>query len=301
MPVRVAAMDDRIFYCGVALFSACSWALGAILWRKLGEHLSSYGMNLAKTVMGTLFLGAALPFLGFETIDARSTACLAASGILGIAIGDTFFFLALMQLGPRRAALMGSLNPVAIALAAAAVLGERPTPGAWAGIFAATLGVGWVMWERGASAGGGTGDVSLGVRYGLLSVLCTAGAVLLAKVGVASAPTVQAAWIRLLAGAAGLALWGASRSELGRWVEPLRRGALLAKTAAVVAVVVFGGFWLSLVALKHIDAAVAGPLNATSPLFILPMSFVWMKEKLSLRAVLGAGVAVGGVALILAG
>ncbi len=293
-------MGDRILYGGVSLLSACSWALGAILWRRLGDRLSPYGMNLAKTGIGAAFLGLTLLVVGLEPVGAGSVACLALSGILGIAVGDTFFFLALMDLGPRRASLMGALNPVAIALAAAAFLGERPGPWAWAGIVAASFGVGWVLWER-AAADEGAENRSRGVRYGALSVLCTAGAVLLAKVGVAAAPTVHAAWVRLLAGAAALALWGASRAELGRWLAPLRAGALLGKVAAVVAVVVFGGFWLSLLALKHMDAAVAGPLNATAPLFILPMSAVLMKEKLSLRAILGAGIAVAGVALILAG
>ncbi len=293
-------MEDRLFYCGISLLSACSWALGAILWSKLGERLSSYSMNLAKTVFGTIILGVVLLFVGIETVSARSVVFLALSGILGIAIGDTFFFLALMELGPRRASLMGALNPVAIAVSAAALLGERPTPVAWAGIAATTFGVGWVLWER-SSTDPGPGSGSSGVRFGLLSVLCTAGAVLLAKVGVASVPTVHATWIRLLAGSAGLALWGASRSELGGWVDPFRRGTLLAKAAVVVVVVVFGGFWLSLVALKHIDASIAGTLNATGPLFILPMSVLLMKEKLSLRAVLGTGIAVGGVALIFKG
>ena len=113
-------MEDRLFYCGVSLLSACSWALGAILWRRLGEQLSSFSMNLSKTVFGTIFLGVVLLFVGLESVSARSIVFLALSGVLGIAIGDTFFFLALMRLGPRRASLMGALNPVAIALAAAA-------------------------------------------------------------------------------------------------------------------------------------------------------------------------------------
>ena len=187
-------MDERLFYCGLSLLSACSWALGAILWGKLGERLSSYSMNLAKTAIGTLCLGVVLLFVGIEPIPSRSIVFLALSGILGIAVGDTFFFLALMRLGPRRASLMGALNPVAIAVAAAALLGERPTPGAWAGIVATTFGVGWVMWER-SSTGRGPESSPSGVRWGLLSVLCTAGAVLLAKVGVASVPTVHAPWM----------------------------------------------------------------------------------------------------------
>jgi len=293
-------MDDKFFYYGISLLSACSWALGAILWGRLGERLSSFSMNLAKTVFGTVSLGVVLLFAGFEPIPARSIVSLALSGILGIAIGDTFFFLALTRLGPRRASLMGALNPVAIAVAAAAFLGERPTPVAWAGIVATTFGVGWVLWER-SPTGPGSENGSSGMRWGLLSVLCTAGAVLLAKVGVASVPTIHATWIRLLAGSAGLALWGASRSELGGWVAPFRRVDLLARVLVVVVVVVFGGFWLSLVALKQIDAAIAGSLNATGPLFILPMSVLFMNEKLSLRAVLGTGIAVGGVALIFKG
>ena len=294
-------MDERLLYCGISLLSACSWALGAILWRRLGEQLSSYSMNLGKTVLGSLYLGLFLLLIGYQPVDMRSFVFLALSGIIGITIGDTFFFLALMQLGPRRASLMGALNPVAIAVAAAVSLGERPTPGAWLGIAATACGVGWVLWERAPVASGGAENRSRGISYGLLSVLCTAGAVLLAKVGVASVPTVHATWLRLMAGSAGLAFWGASRSELGEWVAPFRRGELLAKVAAVVVVVVAGGFWLSLVALKHIDASIAGPLNATGPLFILPMSILLMKEKLSRRAVLGTVIAVGGVALILRG
>ena len=125
-------MDDRLFYCGVALLSACSWALGAILWRRLGEQLSSFSMNLSKTVFGTIFLGVVLLCVGLESVSPRSIVFLALSGVLGIAIGDTFFFLALMRLGPRRASLMGALNPVAIAVSAALFLGERPTLVAWA-------------------------------------------------------------------------------------------------------------------------------------------------------------------------
>jgi drug/metabolite transporter (DMT)-like permease len=236
-------------------------------------------------------------FVGLEPINTRSMIFLGLSGILGIAIGDTFFFKSLMQLGPRRASLMGSLNPVSIAIAATLILGESPSLGVWAGIIVTTLGVGWVLWERAGDKG--SESLALGIRYGILSVLCTTGAVLLAKVGVVSVPTVQAAWIRLLAGSAGLMLWGVSRSELGTWVSPFSKGALLAKVAAVVSVVVIGGFWLSILSLKHIDAAIAGTLNSTSPLFILPLTVIFMREKLSFRTVLGTAVAVSGVALIL--
>ncbi|MCL7487464.1 MAG: DMT family transporter [Desulfobulbaceae bacterium] len=294
-------MEDRLFYSAIALLSACSWALGAILWKKLGEHLSAYSMNLAKTVLGSFFLAMSLMFTGWASMDNSSLVFLMLSGIIGIAVGDTFFFLSLLHLGPRRASLMGSLNPVAIALAAAILLGEKPSITVWIGIIATTVGVGWVLRERTSGTNGEEARYPLGVIYGILSVLCTAGAVLLAKVGVSSVPTVQATWIRLLAGAVGLVVWGILHSELGAGMAPFRRGGLLIKVVAVVLVVVVGGFWLSLVALKHVDASIVGPLNSTGPIFILPMAVLLLNEKLSLRAIAGAIVAVAGVALILTG
>lgn len=295
-------MDNRLFYGGVALLSACCWALGAILWKKLGEQLSAYSMNLAKTVLGSIFISIPLFIvIGWEPTDNSALLFLILSGIIGIAAGDTFFFFALLYLGPRRASLMGSLNPVTIALAAALLLGEQPSVSVWLGIIATTAGVGWVLRERIPEDSGEETRYPRGIMYGILSVLCTTAAVLLAKAGLTSLPTVQATWIRLFSGAIGLGAWGLVRGELGAWTAPFHKGMMLIKVVAVVLVVVAGGFWLSLVALKNVDASVAGPLNSTGPVFILPMAAVLLKEKLSLRAVLGAIVAVGGVALILTG
>ncbi|GAH50516.1 unnamed protein product, partial [marine sediment metagenome] len=69
----------------------------------------------------------------------------------------------------------------------------------------------------------------------------------------------------------------------------------------IVFIVVFGGFWLSLLALKYIDASIASTLNSTTPLFILPMVAIILKEKVSIQAILGAAIAVGGIALIFMG
>ena len=58
------------------------------------------------------------------------------------------------------------------------------------------------------------------------------------------------------------------------------------------------GVWLSMVGVEETDAGVAATLMSMSPVFILPFA-VWVeKERLSWRAILGALVAVGGVALL---
>ena len=65
-----------------------------------------------------------------------------------------------------------------------------------------------------------------------------------------------------------------------------------------VFVAIFGGFWLFLVALKYADASVATVLNSTTPLFILPMAAISLKEKIPVHAVIGSIIGVMGVALI---
>ncbi len=293
-------MGDRWIYYGVSLVSAASWALGSILWRRLGDEISPVTMNLSKGLIGSLLLGLCL--LGTQTVSlaGRPLLFLAASGVIGISVGDTFFFKALMQLGPRLTSLLGTLYPVSIALAATALLGERPSAIAWSGILLTTGGVAWVLWERPP----GTrreGKRALGLWYASLAIASTTVAVLLAKVGVAAVPALQAALIRLAAGTAGLVLWGCASGDLTGWLAPLRRGHVLGRVLVAVTVVVFGGFWLSLLALKHIDASVAGTLNATAPIFVLPMAMILLGERVSLRSFLGTALSIGGVGLLFAG
>jgi drug/metabolite transporter (DMT)-like permease len=244
-------------------------------------------------VLGCIYLGCVLLVIGYQPVDLRSIIYLAVSGLVGIGIGDTFFFFSLVLLGPRLASLMGTLNPVLIAL-------RRPAAVVGLGIFLTVIGVFWVLRER-TPAGTDAPRKSLGIICGLLSVLCTTVGVTTAKVGLESVPAMEATVIRLLWGAVGLVLWGLVRGQIGEWVMPLRDRRVLGQVAAVVLLVVFGGFWLSLYALKHVDASIAGPLNSTAPLFILPLVVVLQKERISRRAVLGASVAVSGVATIIIG
>ncbi|PWB71119.1 EamA family transporter, partial [candidate division GN15 bacterium] len=63
----------------------------------------------------------------------------------------------------------------------------------------------------------------------------------------------------------------------------------------------FLGVWSSLVAVSLIETGIAATLNATTPVLIIPTVILVFKEKVTLRAMLGAVVAVIGVALLFLG
>jgi drug/metabolite transporter (DMT)-like permease len=294
-------MQMQLFYGTLgslaALASASAWAFTSILFRRLGEDVSPLGMNLGKGIIGILFLGFALLLFGTEPLDSRTLMTLGASGLLGIALGDTLFFKGLIYLGPRLMLLLGTLGPALTIILAVIFLKERPTVLDWMGILLTFMGVTWVLWER-APRQELRANWSAGIRCALLSVLCTSIGIILAKVGVETISALTATFIRLSGGLVGLIFWGGISREMKNWLAPFRNPRLLRLLLFTVLVAIFGGFWLFLVALKYIDASIATILNSTTPLFILPMAAFMLKEKVSSRAVLGAMVAVGGIVLI---
>lgn len=293
-------MTTPLFFQLVALLSSASWALSGILWRRIGDELPPLSMNLARGFLGSVYLSVVVSSTGFQPMSVRSLVLLGLSGLLGIGVGDTFFFKALMQLGPRLTSLIGTLYPGIIAVSSVVLLHERRSLSGWLGICLTMLGVGWVLMER-VPQGDLVKSKSLGIRYSLIAIASTTAALLLAKIAVVTVPAMEATLVRLFSGFIGLGVIGLFGGRLRAWVIPFGNLRLLRNVSAVVFVGVFGGFWLSLLALKNIDASIAGALTSTSPLFVLPLAAFLLGERITVRAVLGTAVAIVGVALLCRG
>jgi len=254
-------------------------------------------MNLTKCLIGLLYLGALLLGFGLEPVGRRDFLLLGASGLLGIAVGDSFFFNALMRLGPRLTVLAEMLGPVLTVMGAIIFLRERLSAQAGAGILLILAGVTWVLWENPGPPEAKKARLR-GIAFSLLSAACMSAGILLAKLALSKNSALEATFIRLLWAAGGLGLCGAAGRRLGPWLRPLTDRRVLKQAFLAAFVGIFGGFWLFLVSLKYIDASIATALNSTTPLFVLPMTAWLLKEKISARAVAGAAVAVAGVALL---
>jgi drug/metabolite transporter (DMT)-like permease len=279
-----------------ALGSAASWALGSILFKRLGESLSSPAMNLAKQVMSVALLGVAVGLVGFQGMDGQTVALLIVSGVLGIALGDTFFFEALKDLSPVALVMLATLGPALTAVLAIVLLGEPLHHAAAGGIVLVLGGVGIVLYSK--MAGDDQASRLRGIAYGLLSVVCMAISTIVAKKGLDSVSALQATFIRMLSGATGMLAFGLVTRQIGTWVMPFRDLKLASWFLGAVCVVTFGGFWLSLLAVKCIDVSVASVLNSTEPVFVLPLALVFLREKITWTAVWGTLITVAGVVLL---
>ena len=276
-----------------AIGSAASWSVGALLFSRLGESLSSFAMTLVKGAISVVLLGAmTLLVRGYSDIGSQAYSYLALSGLLGIAVSDTFFFSALKELGPRAVVLLATLGQVVTVLLAVVFLGERLPVWGWVGIALIISGIATGVFPEKSQEG----KSSLrGIIYGLVSVLSMSVSVILTKKGLDGVSTVYATLIRMLAGTLGMLLIGILTLRLKKWVTPFGNRSLVVRFVVAVCVITIGGFWLAVVAFKYTSVAVATSLISTEPVFILPLSVVFLKEKLTTRAVAGAVIAVAGV------
>jgi len=165
--------------------------------------------------------------------------------------------------------------------------------------------VAWVISEQRANGvpkanAGADRNVKTGVLFGILAALSQASGLVLSRYafGFTSISALQSAILRLAAGAVVLYLWIKYKKQpLGEW----RKNPRPWRTWLMILLVSFVGtyvcIWLQQLAVQHSPAGIAQTLLATSPLFILPISAI-RGEKLTLRAVLGAGVSLFGVTLL---
>lgn len=283
-----------------ALGSALCWAVGLVILKKIKADVSAFGMTLVTGVLGSVLLGVYLACTGLEPIAMWPFLLLGISGILGISLGDTFFFESLDGLSAHLVVLFGILGQALTVVLAVVFLGELVTPVQGLGIAMVVGGVFGAMVRRDRDAEQRRSTLR-GVVFGVLSAVTMAVSIVIAKVGLEAVSAAQATFTRMLWGAAGIALFGLVRGQVGSWISPFRDRSLLGKLLLAVLVGTFGGFLLYHMALKNADVSVVNPLAATEPLFTIPLAALLLAEKITRWAVVGSVVAVAGAVLLCVG
>jgi drug/metabolite transporter (DMT)-like permease len=282
----------------LALLSALAWAIGATIYQRLSTRVTPFGLNLSTTTLGTLLVGALWLVTGGGTVDGHGLALLVASGLLGIALGDTLFFGALQQLGAHAAVVLALLSPALTVVLAVALLGERPPALAWAGVALILAGVAVVL--RGKAAAQGRQTTARGLLLGLGAVAAMAFGTLVTKRGLDTVPALDATVVRMAAATLGLV--GMATLQSGGFGEALAcvRGPVRGAVLGAVAVVTFGGFLGLHAALRQVDLSVAAAAHATEPLWVLPLAWRYLGEPVTRAAVVGSALALVGVAVLYA-
>ncbi len=282
-----------------AIGAALAWTVNSLALERLGRGFSAWALNILTKTGGlfavtllSLFLRGSI----FPGADLKQWGLLMLSGFVGFSLGDGFLFSAFQRLGAKRTMLIFSANPVISAVLGWLLLGESVGGLHIAGILLAVSGIMIVILSD-IPVKGEKAD-RRGILFAVLATLGQAVGVLLSKAGMQGLDAVPAAQIRLVGGTIGMAIL---ISLARQWKSvPLAlysaRGRQVIATSVLLGTLV--GMVLSMLAIKLTQVAVASILTSLMPVMILPISAIFLKEKVTLREIAGAVTTVLGVSLL---
>jgi uncharacterized membrane protein len=249
-------------------------------------------INLA---VGTVGLWAAVLATGsLQAVGGKGIAYFAAAGIVGTLAGRLLRFVAIEKVGASVAAAVTNLNPFISTGLAILLLGERVTPAILLGTVVIVFGT--ILLSL---TGRQIGFRPIHLLIPFFSASCFGVVAILRKLGLSQTGPVLGFAVNvttaLLVFTLFLVLTG------NRHVMACRGRSLAHFIAAGVAE--NAGVFMTLVALKLGTVSVVTPISAAAPIFVLPLSMLFLRgiERLTPRVVLGTLLVVFGVFLITTG
>lgn len=292
-----------------AIATALCWTCCAVAFTEAGKRVGSRAVNVIRIVMALgLFVvyewivrGLPLP----TDAPAHTWGWLGLSGLIGFTIGDLCIFRAFLVIGTRPTMLIMALAPPMTAVLDLAFRAEGLTWPAWVGMAVTLAGVCWVILESDTTTGERRWRYSM---RGLL--LALAGAVCQAVGNVMSAEGMElpggmkydgfaSAQIRAIASVAGFVALFAVLGWWPRVFKALHDRKAMALTSIGAVLGPFLGVALLMVAFQLTQPGIAATIVATTPVLVIPFSVYLHKETITARAVVGAVLAVAGVAMLM--
>lgn len=303
----------------VAFGTTISWSIGIFPFAEGARRLGPNAVNHFRLVLAVIFLTIlSLLFLPLSFGDLFSSPLpehwlwFGLSGVIGLALGDYFAFTSYAILGARISSIFSTLAPAAALFTGYFVIGERINFIGILGILITIAGVIWLTLTKSAKAemqDHEHGSKETGILYGMLSAVCQGVGIVLANKGFtyqlhsSDLPFFQATWLRMISATVIIFIFSALRGKVKEYMKPALRN----KNNGIpytIAGTIFGpviGVSLSMLAVSalHNKPSVAQTIFSLVPICALPMAYFFYKEKITLKALLGAFIAIAGVVILI--
>jgi drug/metabolite transporter (DMT)-like permease len=291
-------LTGEAFGAACALAAAFCWALTSMLVRRLGAVSHMMTVNAVRiTSCGLVLLGITLMGSArdeYAAMSATTLLMLVSSTVLAAGIGDSIFFECTRILGLGRAMTLAMTYPLMAAGFAAAFLDEPITVRSMAGTITTLVGLILIIGPR-----TGTPETNRRQRLAILAsffvAITWAASAILMKPPMREMSPLAAQALRMPLVGAFLWLMPWSRAGLpGLYVAG--RGIVAPMVMLTVLTGVSSMAWIA--GIKYTDIVVATVLSSTSPLFALALGGMFLGERVTLGAALGAVLAIAGIVIL---
>jgi drug/metabolite transporter (DMT)-like permease len=294
-----------------AFGTAVSWTVGALVMESAVRRVGVMAVNVWKVAFGLLYLcGLSFALTGrLFPLDVSPGAWgyIALSSLFGFVIGDYFLFNAYALIGSRLAMLLMSSAVPMTAIGAYLAFGEGLGPWSFIGMALSVCGIALTVLSGKASGGPsesarGRAEVSAayvkGVAFGLLSGLCMAFATLFTKKGASGVDSLSATQVRIFCALAGFIVFALVTGKAREVTSSVHNGKAFGLMALGGVFGPFVGVGLLLYAIQTAEAGIVSTLSSFTPVLIIPPSMLIHKRRINAGEVVGALIAVAGLALL---
>ncbi len=285
-----------------ALGTAFCWTITALSFESAGKKVGSLAVNYIRLIIGFLFLSSfTLIFRGkLLPTDATTTNWnwLLLSGLVGFTLGDLFLFQAFVIIGARISMLIMALVPPVTAVIGWLFLGENLTGLEILAMLITIGGISLVILERGETRRQVQFSHPLsGILFAFGGTLGQAIGLIFSKYGMGEYSPFAATQIRIIAGISGFTILFFFMRRWGKVFAALKNRAAMSRITVGSFFGPFLGVSLSLLAVQNTLTGIASTIMAIVPILIIPPAVFIFKEKLNLKEVVGALIAVAGVTI----
>ncbi len=286
----------------IALLTAFMWSISSFAFTSAAHRIGTLQLNINRMILAAVFLFITILVLNFNfEMTQRQFIYLTISGVIGLIIGDTFLFKAYQHIGARLGMLLMALSPVVSAVLAFYFLDE--TLAAWGiiGMVVTIGGIALVILERNETPNSKYKISKIGIFYGFMGAVGQSIGLVFAKFAFQEGDLngFVATFVRVFSS---LIILLPLAMAAKKYKNPfaLYKNDRKAFTSTITGTF-FGpylGITCSLIAIEYAKLGIAATLMSTMPIIMLPIVRFYYKETLSPRAILGAILAVAGVAVI---
>jgi len=283
-----------------ALLSALSWSLAVILFKKSGERIHPIGLNLYKDILAAILFIPTLYIFGetlLPSLPFMDYFILIVSGIIGIAIADTLFFVSLNMIGASLNSIISCVYSPLLIFSSVLFLSEKITLLQIVGTALVMAAIITTSGERKRKGVDGK-ELTKGILIGILAIVLMVTGAIMMKPVLNRSPLIWATEIRLFGGIAALIpilLFNKKRKIIIK--------SLFDKANSFYPILgSFMGAYLAMLlwvaGMKYARVSVAAVLNQTSHVFIFVFAAIFLKERINSHRVLAIILAILGAVLI---
>lgn len=283
-----------------ALVTAICWSGSSISFAEATRRIGSVTINVLRLwVAAFFFLITILLFQYSLGIKYSQIFYLMLSGFIGLTLGDTFLFKAYQCLGARLTMLFMSVSPAVSAIIAFFSLSENLTLLDILGMIITITGIAFVVTEKRTSES--KSILKSGYLFALLAAIGQGVSLIFAKFAFTEGEIngFIAAYTRIMAGIITLTPLAILSGRFKNPITAMKNDKIALRYTLLGSFLgPFLGITLSMIAIEFTKVGIAATIMSLVPVLMLPLLKIFYKEKISLRSITGAIIAVTGVAIL---